>query len=109
MILHSFIVYFAPSDCSFSEATDALTNTPPSTCRCFWGSQEGEAGSILFQELLRPASEEEGTVIRLHLHVGDVLCKQHGFLVINFWFFTLGHAWIIHNVQETIHPHTSTL
>ena len=47
--------------CSFNEA--ALTNTPPSTCICFWGSQEAEAGSILFQKLLGPASEEGGTVV----------------------------------------------
>ena len=49
--------------CSFNEATDALTNTPPSTCRCFWGNQEAEAGNILFQKPLGPASDEEGTVV----------------------------------------------
>ena len=48
--------------CSFNEA--ALTNTPPSTCRCFWGSQEAEAGNILFQKPLGPASDEEGTVVQ---------------------------------------------
>ena len=40
-------------------ATVALTNSPPSTCKCFWGSQEGEAGSIPSLKLLGPASEEE--------------------------------------------------
>ena len=54
--------------CSFNEATDALTNTPPSTCRCFWGNQEAEAGSILFQKLLGPVLEEGGTVVTWQSH-----------------------------------------
>ena len=43
-----------------SIVVDALTSSPPSTCRCFWDNQEGEAGSILFQKLLGPVANKVG-------------------------------------------------
>ena len=103
MFKHEFLCHtLHPSHsniCSFNEATDVLTNTPPSTCRCFWGSQEAEAGSILFLKLLGPVPEKEGAVALLPLHVGDMLCGH--FLIRFSSLLALGHARIKQHVQET--------
>ena len=44
-------------------ATVVLTNSPPSTCTCFWDSQEEVVGSILTQRLLGSASAKAGIVV----------------------------------------------
>ena len=57
-------------------ATVVLTNSPPSTCRCFWDSQEGEAGSTPSQKLLGLASEEEEIVQLGLFFVNNVASMQ---------------------------------
>ena len=53
----------------FCEVIVALTNSSPSTCRCFWGSQEGEAGSTLSQKHSGPASDDESILLSHNNHM----------------------------------------